>query len=513
MSDALPFPARLVLDGDFITGPVDPRLFGSFVEHLGRAVYGGLYEPGHPTADADGFRTDVLALVRELGVTIVRYPGGNFVSNYAWEDGVGPRERRPRRRDLAWMSTDSNAFGTDEFAAWCRAAGVAPMLAVNLGTRGPREAGELLEYCNHPGGTALSDRRRAHGAEQPHRIGVWCLGNEMDGRWQMGATTAVEYGRRAREAAKLMRFPDANQAREDRLSTPIELVACGSSSPGMGTFITWEREVLEQCYDQVDHISLHRYADCRNGDIAGLLAAGHGMRAQIRAVAAVCDAVQAATRSRKRMGLCFDEWNVWYHSTLRDRQEPAWAEAPSLLEDVYTLADALAVGGMLIALLAHADRVRIACLAQLVNAIGPIMTRTGGPAWRQTIFHPFAWAARHGHGTVLDGRLDAPPDGAGGAPLLDGVAVRTTEGGVNLMLLNRSLDTAAALRVDCRGLPGLEVAGWEILHGDDLHAVNEETAPDRVRLRPATGAVVDGTTLRVTLPPASWSGLRLVPRG
>ncbi|HMI11980.1 MAG TPA: alpha-N-arabinofuranosidase, partial [Bradyrhizobium sp.] len=175
--------AKVLMDRDFAVGHTDPRLFGAFVEHLGRCVYGGIYEPGHPTADAKGFRKDVLALVKELGPTIMRYPGGNFVSGYNWEDGVGPVGKRPARLDLAWFSTEPNSFGTNEFMDWCKAAGVEPMMAVNLGTRGGDAARNLVEYCNHPAGSYWSDLRRAHGWEKPHDVKFWCLGNEMDGPW------------------------------------------------------------------------------------------------------------------------------------------------------------------------------------------------------------------------------------------------------------------------------------------------------------------------------------------
>ena len=218
--------AKITIDPNFRIGEVDPRLYGSFIEHLGRAVYGGIYEPEHPTADDMGFRQDVLDLVRELGVPIIRYPGGNFVSGYDWEDGVGPVEERPRRLDLAWKTVETNRVGTNEFAAWAKRAGAEPMIAVNLGTRGTDAARNLVEYCNHPGGSYWSDLRRSHGAEEPHAVGVWCLGNEMDGPWQIGHKTAAEYGRLAVETAKAMKWVDPS----------IELVACGSSKAAMPTF-------------------------------------------------------------------------------------------------------------------------------------------------------------------------------------------------------------------------------------------------------------------------------------
>ncbi|HEX3995858.1 MAG TPA: alpha-L-arabinofuranosidase C-terminal domain-containing protein, partial [Acetobacteraceae bacterium] len=374
-------------------GETDPRLFGAFIEHLGRCVYGGIYEPEHPTADANGFRQDVLALVRELAPTIMRYPGGNFVSGYNWEDGVGPVANRPKRLDLAWLSTETNEFGTNEFIDWCRLAGTEPMLAVNLGTRGADAARQYLEYCNHPYGTTLSDLRRAHGWDAPHGVRFWCLGNEMDGPWQMQARTAEEYGRVAVETAKMLKWIDPS----------IELAACGSSGRNMPTFGTWERTVLEHCFDHVEYISLHTYLNNYADDMPAFLASPDLMDNFIDEVVAIADSVAAVRRSGKRIMLSFDEWNVWYR-TRRNRLQrtlPGWPVAPPILQEIYTMADALAFGGACIALLNHADRVKVACLAQLVNVIAPIMTEDGGPAWRQTIFYPFAQMSHFGRGRVL----------------------------------------------------------------------------------------------------------------
>ena len=361
--------AQLTIDPTFRVGAVDSRLFGSFAEHMGRCVYTGLYEPDHPSATELGFRGDVLDLVEELGVSVVRYPGGNFVSGYHWEDGVGPQEERPRRLDLAWRAIEPNAFGVDEFAAWCATAGVEPMMAVNLGTRGVAAAAELLEYCNHPEGTELSDLRRANGAKEPHDIKVWCLGNEMDGPWQIGHKTAAEYGRVAAEAARAMR----------RLDPTVELVACGSSNTGMPTFASWEATVLAECYDAVDHVSLHNYYDPTAGDLGDFLASGMDLDRAISAVVATADHVGARLGSRRRLKVAVDEWNVWYQSRFHGEDSLEWAEHRALIEDTYDVADAVVVGSLLVTLLRHADRVGIACQAQLVNVIAPIRTDARRP--------------------------------------------------------------------------------------------------------------------------------------
>ncbi|MBT2438620.1 alpha-N-arabinofuranosidase [Streptomyces sp. ISL-36] len=499
-----PDTARFALDPDFAVGPVDPRLFGSFVEHLGRCVYTGIHEPGHPAADEDGLRTDVLELVRELGVTAVRYPGGNFVSGHRWEDGVGPVEERPRRLDLAWRSTETNRFGLAEFLAFLRKIGpqAEPMMALNLGTRGVAEALDLLEYANHPAGTALSERRIAHGDKDPFGIRLWCLGNEMDGPWQTGHKTAAEYGRLAAETARAMRQIDPG----------LELVACGSSSRAMPTFAAWEAAVLTEAYDLVDHISLHAYYEEVDGDRDSFLASAVDMESFIEQVVATCDHIGARLKSEKRITLSFDEWNVWYQRRPNPHPVEDWQEAPRLLEDVYTVTDAVVLGSLLIALLRHADRVAVACLAQLVNVIAPIMTEPGGAAWRQTTFFPFAQASRHGRGTVLDVRVQAPTYATkrfGEVPLLHATAVRNGDGGVTVFAVNRGRSESLPLEVALRGLDLSRIVEHSVLADADPEARNTAADPERVAPRLVEGGTLSDGTLRTVLAPLSWNVIRL----
>lgn len=502
--------ARITLDRDFAIGDVPRRLFGSFVEHMGRCVYTGIFEPGHPEADERGFRHDVLELVKEMGPTVVRYPGGNFVSGYNWEDGVGPVADRPRRLDGAWHTVETNAFGLHEFMDWARLADVEVMEAINLGTRGVDAARELVEYANHPGGTALSDRRIANGAKDPFDIKLWCLGNELDGPWQIGHKTADEYGRLAQEAAKAMRFVDSS----------IELVAVGSSNRGMPTFGTWEHTVLSHAYDEIDYISMHAYYQEHDGDVGSFLAEAVDMDAFIDGVVATIDAVKAAGKHRKQVDISFDEWNVWYQRGLETEDQPhqvgkSWREHPRLIEDAYNVTDAVVVGTFLNALLRHGDRVKIANQAQLVNVIAPIRSEQGGPAWRQTIFWPFARMSELARGRILRPAVDSDRYATakfGDADLVDVSATwDEASGRVALFLANRSLDEAADVAVSLRGWNAGAVTRAEVLDipdgGDRLTANTEQAQP--VGLRPLDGVGVQDGELRLTLPALSWAVVQL----
>jgi alpha-N-arabinofuranosidase len=501
------FSARLTIDPRFTIGTVERRLFGAFVEHLGRCVYNGLYEPTHELADENGFRRDVIDLVRELGVSSIRYPGGNFVSGFRWEDSVGPRERRPRRLDLAWHSTETNEFGLHEFAAWLELVGSDPMLAVNLGTRGTAEALDLLEYANIAGGTALSEQRIANGRTEPFNIRMWCLGNEMDGPWQLGHRTADAYGTLASQTAKALR----------QLDPDLEFVVCGSSNAQMPTFGEWERVVLHHTYDDVDYISCHAYYQPHDGDTGAFLASAVDMDRFIESVIATADHVAAVLGSSKRMSISFDEWNVWYQTRFEGEDKISgidnWPVAPRLLEDKYSVLDAVVVGNLLISLLKHADRVRSAALAQLVNVIAPIMTEPGGPAWRQTTYFPFATTSRLAQGVALDVRLESPdyPTGAyGHVPLVDAVATYDAgAGSTAVFLVNRSLSDEAEVVVDVRALGDVSVRSASSLYDDDLDAANTLDAPNRVGLRSTPTAEISDGLLRLVLPPVSWTAVEL----
>ncbi len=507
-------PAKVIADETRHKGTLDRRVLGAFLEHLGRAVYEGVYDLKSPLADAKGFRKDVAAEVKEMAVPIMRYPGGNFVSGYHWQDGVGPRDKRPTVLERAWNSLETNQFGTNEFIEWCKLVGTEPLLGGNFGTSTVEEQVAYVEYCNYPRGTKWSDLRRAHGYEAPHGVKFWCLGNEMDGPWQIGAMPAREYGRKARDAAKQFRILDRG----------LQLIACGSSGPGMAKYLEWDREVLEECYDQVDGISLHVYygntPDSTGGKVERYLAMNLDMERQIHEVAAVCDYVQGLQKSPKRLWLSFDEWNVWYRARSGKFTDGAGQYAPHLLEEEYNLEDALLVGGMVNTLLRRSDRVRVGCLAQIVNVIAPLMTNATQTI-RQTIYYPYAWGLKYARGRVLDLQVASEtyavrrnglrPEFARNmdVPFVDVVATQDEASGqMALFLLNR--DTTAERDVEVRwtGRAPQRVLAAETLTGRDLKASNTFAQPKRV-VPQKLDVTRAGAQMTLRLPAGSYSVVQL----
>ncbi len=500
-------PARVFVDNRRTLGEIDPNVYGSFLEHLGRAIYEGVYEPGSKRADANGFRTDVLDEIRKMHVPIIRYPGGNFVSGYNWLDGVGPKDRRPRTLDKAWNSIESNQFGTNEFMAWCKSAGTLPLMGLNFGTGSAEDAAALVEYCNVEKGTKWSDMRRQHGVAEPYRVKHWCLGNEMDGPWQIGHMTAVEYGTKAADAGRQMRYVDPS----------VKLIACGSSNSRMPTYLEWDREVLEQCYEYVDALSLHAYygntPEMTGGDSSKYLALNLAMDKQISEAAAVCDMVQGHKRSPKRLWLSFDEWNVWYRARSGDAVDGHEKEAPHLLEEVYNLEDALLVGGFVNTLMRNADRVKIACLAQLVNVIAPIMTNETG-FYRQTIYFPYLWALQYAKGRTLDLLVESPRyevSGMGEVPYMDVAGTLDAQSGTTtLFILNRDLTNAHNIEVNFQGNGPSRVANAMVLTGNDLKAFNSFESPQKVSPQAFSKPVSSTGRATLEIPPRSYAVVQWV---
>jgi alpha-N-arabinofuranosidase len=469
--------ARVYVDTRRTIAQLDRNLFGSFLEHLGRAIYEGVYDPNSKLADANGCRKDVLEEIRHMGVPIIRYPGGNFVSGYNWLDGVGPKANRPRTLDKAWDTLESNQFGTNEFLAWCKVVGTEPLMGLNLGTGTAEEAAALVEYCNIDKGTRWSDLRRQHGIADPWKVKHWCLGNEMDGPWQIGHMSATEYGLKAADAARQMHDVDSS----------LQLIACGSSGPFMPTYLEWDREVLEQCYDYVDGLSLHRYFGNNErdsgGDSAKYLALNLSMEKQIAETVAVCDLVRGHKRSPKKLWLSFDEWNVWYRTTKGDAVDGHRQEAPHLLEEIYNLEDALLVGGLINSLLRNADRVKLACLAQLINVIAPIMTDANG-FFRQTIYYPYNWALQFARGAVLNLLVESSTYEVSGIGTVGHVDVSGSldhdAGKVSLFILNRDLSKPHQVEVVWEDAAPARAVTASLLTGDDLKASNGFSSPQKV---------------------------------
>ncbi len=493
--------AKIVANKNFVIGEIDKRIYGSFVEHIGRAVYGGIYEPTHETADENGFRTDVMKLVKDIDVPIVRYPGGNFVSGYNWEDGTGDRSKRPKKQELAWHSVETNEVGIDEFQKWADLVSTEINMAVNLGTRGPADAQNLVEYCNSDRDTYYADLRKHNGFEKPFNIKTWCLGNEMDGPWQIGHKTAEEYGRIAAETAKLMKWTDPN----------IELVVCGSSNYNMPTFGKWELTVLEHTYEHVDYISLHQYYGNRDDNTAEFLGKSVHMDAFIKSVAAICDAVKARKHSKKQVDLSFDEWNVWYHSKDADKKIDKWQIAPPILEDIYNFEDALLVGCILMTLQNNCDRVKIACLAQLVNVIAPIMTETGGDAWAQTIYYPYMYASKYGRGRTLRSSITCDSyttDNGSEVPYIESsVILNEDKREIVVFAVNRALEDVVELDLDLQDFGEIAVEEHVELYADDLKAINTKEDQRVVPKNKEITSQASNTPL-LTLNKHSWNMIR-----
>ena len=492
--------ARITIDTKRVISEISPLLFSGFAEHMGRCIYGGIYDPESPHADENGLRVDVLAALRELNYRSMRYPGGNFVSGYRWEDGIGPRDQRPARRELAWQSIESNQFGTDEFIHFCREINTEPMLAVNLGTGTIQDAANLVEYCNAPTGSQYANMRAANGNEDPYGVKYWCLGNEMDGPWQIGHLDAIEYGKKAREAAKLIRLHDES----------VELVLCGSSSSHMPTYPDWDRIGLELCWDLVQYHSMHYYASNVEDDTPSFLSLSAAFEDYVDTVAAVLRYVKAKTRSKHDVYLSWDEWNVWYKARETADRRGAWSEAPHLIEEVYNLEDALVVAQWLNVFLRRADVLKIACIAQIVNVIAPILTTTDS-LLKQTIYYPLLMFSQMASGNSLDLLVESPryeTKQFGDMPLLDVSASHDEAAGKNaIFIVNRSLTDRMPIEIHWGDVTPKRISSAQQLSGADPKAFNNWEHPNRLTARAIYAPkIIDGAA-QMSLPPLSFTAL------
>lgn len=497
-------------DIHYSIGKIDRKLYSSFTEHLGRSIYTGIYEPGHPDADEDGDRKDVMELVKELDVPVIRYPGGNFVSCYDWHDGIGPKENRPRRMEYAWSSIETNEFGIDEFCRWAKKVGVEPMIAVNLGTGTIKDAGDLVEYCNHPGGTYWSDLRIKNGSPEPYNIKYWCLGNEMEGSWQAGHLSAEDYTKKALEAAKIMKWVDPS----------IKLVACGSSYEMLPTYLEWDRTMLMDLYDHVDYLSTHNYTMNSGQGTTDFLASYKQLDDHIKNSARVIEYVKAKNHHTKDMKICLDEWNVWNFQdivldSLDDLQglttfvmtsAGKWEVAPPILQEKYSLLDAVVVGGLGITLLNNVDVVEIACLAQLINVIAPITTIKDGGIFKQAIYHPYHMLSKYGNGTTMKSVVDAPlyQSAYGELPIVEPAVVYDEETDeVRIFALNCDQTEDVEFEMELQGYGQKKVKKHLVLAGDDYEVINTIEEPDRVGMKEQP--ILDENSLSVVLPKMSWN--------
>jgi len=488
--------ARIYLDTQRVISEISPLIFGGFAEHMGRCVYEGIYDPSSPHADAHGLRKDVLAALREIGYTVMRYPGGNFVSGYRWLDGVGPKESRPRRREMAWKSIETNRFGTDEFMHFAREIDTEPMLAVNLGTGTIQEAADLVEYCNAPTGSYYSDLRAKNGHAEPYGVKYWCLGNEMDGPWQIGHLEAHDYGRKALEAAKLMRLQDPQ----------VKLIACGSSNDHMPTYPEWDRTVLEHVYEQVDYLSLHYYVGNRNNNASDYLASAVIFENQLDTLAATLRYVKSKLRSKREVYLSWDEWNVWYKNM---EMNGDWQEAPHLIEEVYNLEDALVVAQWLSVFLRRADVLKVACIAQIVNIIAPLLT-TKTQVLKQSIFYPLMLFSRNARGHSLDVLVESPkyPTSYNEQPLLDVSASHDPATGKGaVFIVNRSQNQSLETEVVWQSGAPARITAIHQMSGTDLKAANSFEHPEVLTSKALPVVPVQAGKAKLTLPPLSFTAV------
>lgn len=489
--------ATIYLDTNRVISAISPLLFSGFAEHMGRCIYEGVYDPASPHADEDGLRKDVLASLREINYRSIRYPGGNFLSGYRWEDGIGPKDQRPRRRELAWQSTETNQFGTDEFMNFCRKINTEPMMGVNMGTGSIQDAANLVEYCNAPVGTLYADKRAANGHADPYGVKYWCIGNEMDGPWQIGHLGAREYGLKAREAAKVMRWQDPS----------IELVLAGSSNCNMPTYPEWDRVSLEECWDQINYHSMHYYAGNTQEDTPSYLALAAEFEDFVDTLAGVLRYVKAKNRSKHDVYLSWDEWNVWY----KDRIGQAnWAEAPHLCEEVYNLEDALVVGQWLNVFLRKSDVLKIACIAQIVNVISPVTTtRTG--LLKHPTYYPLMLVSQMASGNALDLLVQSPHYSTsrfGDMPVLDVSSSYDAATGKNaIFIVNRSQTESVTVDLNWQDRAPKSINSARQVAGKDPKAANSFENPNNIVAVSVAAPALNGKSATMVVPPLSFTAL------
>ncbi len=529
--------AKITIHPEFTIGEISPRLFGAFLEPIGSMVNGSMFNPKHPTADAQGLRSDFYNALNEAGIPCVRLPGGNFVSGWQWKDSIGPMQDRKAHLDLAWHQYIPNDVGHDEYLQWAEKAGAQSIYTVNLGTGTLQDAADCVEYTNHEGGTYWSDLRRKNGHDKPYGVKTWCLGNEMDGPWQIASWERDPrgYGILAHETSKAMKWVDPS----------IETIACVSSSPFLAHYPEWDRQVLEQCYETVDYISLHHYHSAPPDKPEALLAGYQAFENYINTEIALCDYMKTHLRVHKTMMLSLDEYGSMIrprgtsHLGLNGRQralsfyefDPTkpyirhdpddWSTRrmpPSSHEMLRTLGT---VSTMLV-MLHHADRVKIGCAT---GGLGDLARTDREHVWKGASYYPFHWMIQNAKGTSLKCLIDCDKydvegyaiddmnqyEGFEGVDTIQAGAVYNEEAGeLNVIVINADLNEPQLLTLDARGFEGYRFAGHTEMFAANPEDANTFEHPDTILPRTNEETSCDGGILTARLEKASWNVLRFV---
>jgi len=492
LAQQTPLRARVKIDTERVIDDIDPKIYGNFIEHLGRCIDGGIFEEKSPLSDSSGFRKDVFEAAKKLNVTNLRWPGGNFSSNYHWKDGIGPRDKRPPRLEMAWGTVESNRFGTHEFLEYAEKLGTEPYICVNLGTGSWTDAQQWVEYVNSSQDTAMTRLRKENGRRDPWKVTYWGLGNEMDGPWQMGHRTADDYGKFALEAAKLMKWTDPS----------IKLIAAGSSHFASGIdWIGWNRTVLEYLKRHIEYLAIHLYVGNRDNDYPEFLTSSIDLNERIKTTEGIINAAMSGEPRDRKIHIAWDEWNVWY------RARGAQQRGRRILEERYNLEDALVVATFLNSFVNNAHIIKIANMAQLVNVIAPIFTDEKR-MFLQTIYYPLALFANNTKGKALELYVDSPKYKSkrfGDVPHLDASA-GYDNGSLVLNVVNRHKDQAVETEFESQDKQFAGPIEIAEVNGPDIKSENSFDSTT-VKTTQRTGKA-DGRKFRYSFPPHSYTMLK-----
>ncbi|SFD06193.1 alpha-L-arabinofuranosidase C-terminal domain-containing protein [Butyrivibrio sp. YAB3001] len=522
--------AKITVHPSYTIGEISERLFSAFLEPIGTMVNGTMYNPKHPTADEQGFRKDFIDALKATRLPAVRLPGGNFVSAWQWKNSIGPAENRRACLDPAWHQYYTNQVGHDEYLQWAAKVGTEPLYTVNMGTGTIQDAMDLVEYTNHIGGTYWSDLRRSYGHEEPYNVKMWYLGNEMDGPWQLGAwdKNPEGYGHKVLETSKAIKWIDEK----------IETAVCGSSAPFMEGFPAWDEAVLDKCYDVVDYVSVHHYHSAAPGNIKGLLGGSLYYEDFINTEIAMIDYVASKHRSPKKVNISFDEYEAMvrplqqlhpgygrynmarnhYHfdpsrnyirhdpDNMPERQFPGGDMLP-----------ALSMASIQLALLRHADRVKIGCMTGGLNALA---ASNHDHVWKNASHHVYSSLLAYAKGISLDTKVECETYDMPGYAIED-TSQYTGKEGVNyidsasawdqnnnrltIFVINRNEDSEYPLTIDLMGFDGYNPAIAYKMHTDDLEIKNSFDNEDALIPMKEDNYTFENGIFKVYVKPLSWN--------